>query len=93
MTQQPTTAQWIAQPEPSNETTGRDDWCIGIKGMARDEIAVCSAAHAYLIESAPRLLAVCKRLQASAAYWSEYDVPLGIVEELNEAVAAAERVA
>lgn len=33
------------------------------------------------------LLAVAKELQESAAYWSEYDVPLGIVDRLNAAIA------
>lgn len=36
------------------------------------------------------LLAVAKELQESAAYWSEYDVPLGIVDRLNVAIAKAE---
>lgn len=36
------------------------------------------------------LLAVTKELQESAAYWSEYDVPLGIVDRLNAAIAKAE---
>lgn len=33
------------------------------------------------------LLTVAKELQESAAYWSEYDVPLGIVDRLNAAIA------
>ncbi len=36
------------------------------------------------------LLAVLKELQESAAYWSEYDVPLGIVDRINAAIANAE---
>lgn len=36
------------------------------------------------------LLAIAKELQESAAYWSEYDVPLGIVDRLNAAIAKAE---
>lgn len=46
-------------------------------------------ANARLIASAPELLAVVRELQESAAYWSEYDVPLGIVERINTAVAKA----
>ena len=34
-------------------------------------------------------LAVLTELEQSAAYWSEYDVPLGIVERINAAIAAA----
>ena len=30
-------------------------------------------------------LAVLTELEASAAYWSEYDVPLGIVDRIKEA--------
>jgi hypothetical protein len=37
-----------------------------------------------------RLLDVCRELAESAAYWSEYDVPLGIVDQLNDAIAATE---
>lgn len=36
------------------------------------------------------LLAVLKELQESASYWSEYDVPLGIVNRINTAIAKAE---
>ena len=36
------------------------------------------------------LLAVVKELETSASYWSEYDVPLGIVDRLRAAIAKAE---
>ena len=42
-----------------------------------------------LIAAAPDLLAVCQELEASASYWSEYDVPLGIVDRLRAAIAKA----
>jgi hypothetical protein len=35
------------------------------------------------------LLAVLKELQESAAYWSEYDVPIGIVDRINAVIAKA----
>jgi hypothetical protein len=35
------------------------------------------------------LLAVLKELQESASYWSEYDVPIGIVDRINTAIANA----
>ena len=35
------------------------------------------------------LLTICEELAACAAYWSEYDVPLGIVDRLNAAIAKA----
>ena len=33
---------------------------------------------------APQMYSVLKELQESASYWSEYDVPLGIVDRINE---------
>jgi hypothetical protein len=42
-----------------------------------------------LIAAAPDLLSVCKELSEAAAYWSEYDVPIGIVDRLNAAIAKA----
>lgn len=47
-------------------------------------------ANARLIAASPDLYAVLKELQESAAYWSEYDVPLGIVDRINQAIAKAE---
>lgn len=46
-------------------------------------------AQARLYEAAPDLLAVCEDLVESAEYWGEYDVPLGIVDRLNAAIAKA----
>jgi hypothetical protein len=44
---------------------------------------------ARLIAAAPDLLAVCQELEESASYWSEYYVPLGIVDRLKAAIAKA----
>lgn len=46
-------------------------------------------ANARLMAAAPDLLAVVKELEESAAYWGEYDVPLGIVDRLRSAIAKA----
>lgn len=35
------------------------------------------------------MLAVLEDLQESAAYWSEYDVPIGIVDRINAAITKA----
>lgn len=45
------------------------------------------AANARLITAAPDLLAVLQELRESAEYWSEYDVPCGIVERMDAALA------
>ena len=49
-----------------------------------------SLANARLIAAAPELLAVLKELEDSVDYWSEYDVPLGIVNRIRAAIAKAE---
>ena len=46
-------------------------------------------ANARLIAAAPDLLAVAQELEESADYWSEYDVPLGIVDRLRAAIKKA----
>ncbi len=55
----------------------------------RADISDTRLANARLIAAAPDLLAVCQELSASADYWSEYDVPLGIVDRINLAIAKA----
>lgn len=46
-------------------------------------------AKVRLANAAPDLLAVCEELVESAYYWSEYSVPIGIVDRLNAAIAKA----
>jgi hypothetical protein len=46
-------------------------------------------ANARLIAAAPDLLAVLQELEESVEYWSEYDVPLGIVDRIRAAIAKA----
>ena len=47
------------------------------------------AEHLQVLEHNERLLSVCEELLESAEYWSEYDVPIGIVDKLRDAVAKA----
>ena len=37
-----------------------------------------------MADFAPQMYRVLKELQESASYWSEYDVPLGIVDRIND---------
>ena len=46
-------------------------------------------ANARLIAAAPDMLDMLIELQESAQYWSEYDVPLGIVDKLNAVISKA----
>ena len=46
-------------------------------------------AQQRLAAAAPALLDVCVDLVESAEYWGEYDVPIGIVDRLNAAIAKA----
>ena len=46
-----------------------------------------------LLKQRDELLSICAELQESAEYWSEYDVPLGIVERLTVAIASVKGAA
>jgi len=75
---------------PGPWIVGRCSWndegnvCYELEGIKQGR-----AADSRLITAAPDLLAVLQDLQESAAYWSEYDVPLGIVDRINTAIAKA----
>lgn len=71
--------------DPANDCIGRVD----VAAVYLRTVPGRSQANARLIAAAPELLAVLQELQESAAYWSEYDVPLGIVDRINAAIASA----
>ena len=43
-----------------------------------------------LCKFAPQMYNVLKELQESASYWSEYDVPIGIVDRINDVLKKVE---
>ena len=43
-----------------------------------------------IAEFAPQMYSVLKELQESASYWSEYDVPIGIVDRINDVLEKVE---
>ena len=45
--------------------------------------------NARVLTAATDLLALCEELAECADYWSEYDVPIGIVERLRRVIAKA----
>ena len=67
---------------------GTGQYCISHEG--KDIAIVTGKDTAYKFAAAPDLLAVLNELAGSAEYWSEYDVPLGIVDRMKAAIAKAE---
>ena len=43
-----------------------------------------------MVDFAQQMYSVLKELQESASYWSEYDVPLGIVDRINDVLKQVE---
>ena len=61
----------------------RDVWSAGL----RSDVTALRAENARLRAAATEALAVLTRLADSAAYWSDYDVPVGLVAEVDAAKA------
>jgi hypothetical protein len=68
-----------------NCTLDRYDYCTGQLVISREEML----ANAHLVAAAPELLEVLKELHESASYWSEYDVPIGMVDRIRSAITKA----
>jgi hypothetical protein len=58
------------------------------KQLESGELLHMGQAIKDLTKQRDTLLMICEELQESAEYWSEYFVPLGIVERLDAAVAS-----
>ena len=66
---------------------GMDDSEVETIREAAERLDTQTVHIACLKKQFGALLAVCDELAESAAYWSEYDVPLGIVDRLHNAIA------
>lgn len=75
--------------EPGHVVLWLDTSKAGVRGRRLDYKGCFTHADATLIAAAPDLLAVARELAEAAAYWSEYDVPLGLADRLNAAIAKA----
>ena len=88
-----TPGPWSIEPKPYSQfyiqITGGDLKAIASLHAGALRNKPYQHANARLIAAAPDLLAVVKELEESAEYWSEYDVPLGIVDRLRDAIAKA----
>lgn len=82
-----TPGPWTARATLSGVTICNPEGVAVAKTPCGDRQALADGA---LLAASHDLLAVAKELVESAAYWSEYDVPPGIVGRLNSAIAKAE---
>ena len=73
---------------PGQITALSDQFICHPASRSIDEIEMAGEIMRDLLKQRDELLSICAELQESAEYWSEYDVPLGIVERLTAAIAS-----
>ena len=73
---------------PGQITALSDQFVCHPASRSIDEIEMAGEIMRDLLKQRDELLSICAELQESAEYWSEYDVPLGIVERLTVAIAS-----
>ena len=73
---------------PGQITALSDQFICHPASRSIDEIEMAGEIMRDLLKQRDELLSICAELQESAEYWSEYDVPLGIVERLTVAIAS-----
>lgn len=89
-----TKGPWKVEYETDITGTENDpeNGCVGVVDVAHvylRTVAGRTEANARLISAAPELLEVLRELEQSCEYWSEYDVPLGIVDRIKSAITKA----
>ena len=91
MSTQHTPGPWQVRPS-NNEITNADHCRLPfaiVAGYSLIGATYENGKDARLIAAAPDMISVLKELQESAYCWSEYDVPIGIVDRINAAIAKA----
>ena len=73
---------------PGQITALSDQFICHPASRSIDEIEMAGEIMRDLLKQRDELLSICAELQESAEYWSEYDVPLGIVGRLKAAIAS-----
>ena len=73
---------------PGQITALSDQFICHPASRSINEIEMAGEIMRDLLKQRDELLSICAELQESAEYWSEYDVPLGIVERLTVAIAS-----
>lgn len=73
---------------PGQITALSDQFVCHPASRSINEIEMAGEIMRDLLKQRDELLSICAELQESAEYWSEYDVPLGIVERLTVAIAS-----
>ena len=73
---------------PGQITALSDQFVCHPASRSINEIEMAGEIMRDLLKQRDELLSICAELQESAEYWSEYDVPLGIVERLTAAIAS-----
>ena len=73
---------------PGQITALSDQFVCHPASRSIDEIEMAGEIMRDLLKQRDELLSICEELRESAEYWSEYDVPLGIVERLTAAIAS-----
>jgi hypothetical protein len=87
MTKHTTAGPW----EVTEDGTGVKSTKADVKIFVESEVASGCEAHANarLAASAPEMFDLLERLEESAEYWSENDVPIGIVADIKSVLKKA----